>query len=106
MQMSVTFEAKHAQISFCMPKTMDKYISMCTSMVTSCSAFWRILLARRRGNPPPLFDVANLRQNPMTSHFAEQPPPPLRAMVRVAWTEKETLQVRGRGLRTASTCLF
>ena len=48
---------------------------LCTSKVTPRGAFWKISVARKRGKPPPpFFEVANFRQNGMTSHFAETPP--------------------------------
>ena len=74
MQRSVTFEARHPQISVCMPKKWGN-THLCTSKVTPGGAFWKISLARKRGKPPPFFKVANFKQNPMTSHFAETHPP-------------------------------
>ena len=48
---------------------------LCTSKVTPRGAFWKKNFARKRGKPPPpFFEVANFRQNGMTSHFAETPP--------------------------------
>ena len=38
--------------------------------------FGTIQLHAKGVTPPIFFDVANLRQNPMISHFAEPPPPP------------------------------
>ena len=67
VQRSVTFEAKHPLSSFCMHQKMDKY----TLVHIQGNPFLKNLVARKRGNPhPPLCDVANFRQNPMTSHFA------------------------------------
>ena len=45
------------------------------SKVAPRGAVWENLVARKRGNPPHFFDVANLRLNLMASYFAEPPPP-------------------------------
>ena len=47
---------------------------LCTCKVTPRGALWKNSVACKRGTPPP-FDVANLRQTPMTSHFEDPPLP-------------------------------
>ena len=76
MQRSVIFEAKYPPISFCMPQKWTN-IHFCTSKVTLPGAFGKFQLRAKGVNPPPFFEVANFRQNPVTSHFAETPPLPL-----------------------------
>ena len=86
MQRSVTFEAKHPQISFCMPKKWTNTHALCTSKVTPRGAFWKFQLRTKGVNPPPpFFEVANFRQNSMTSHFAETPPPPPLVVLLCIW---------------------
>ena len=45
VQRSVTFEAKHPQISFCVPKEWTN-TPLCTFKVTPRGAFWKISIAR------------------------------------------------------------
>ena len=50
----ITFEARHPQISFCMPKKWAN-THLCTSKVIPRGAFWKISVARKRGKSLPLF---------------------------------------------------
>ena len=76
---------------------MDKY----TLLHIQGNPLQRVLenfsCAQKGQPPPPLFEVANFRQNPMTSHFVETPPPP--------WGEPETVEAGRVGALGAHTAV-
>ena len=76
--------SKHAEIRHFCGKTPPNFLLHAQEMdkYTLLHIHGKFQLRAKGVTPTVFFEVANFRQNPMTSHFAETPPPwPQRSFV-------------------------